>query len=55
MITYRLTKTFTAGILSGLTVTDTITFDGPCRFKEGQEVKNAIGGGSYRIDRVERT
>lgn len=49
---YKITKTFIAGILFGITVSDTISFDGACRFRVGQEVE-AIGGGTYRVDAIE--
>lgn len=52
MTTYRITKTFTSGLLVGLTATMDVTFDGPCRFRLGQEVKG-IGGGSYRVERIQ--
>ena len=46
---YRITKSHTRGLLSGM-VTEEVT---PVHFFAGHVVKNAIGGGDYRVIIVE--
>lgn len=48
MAIYEITKTFTAGILKGVTITEQTTV---C-WKVGQEVRKPIGGSPYRIDSI---
>lgn len=46
MSTYEITKTFTAGPLKGITITERTS----ARFTVGQTVDKPIGGSPYRID-----
>lgn len=48
MTTYEIKKTFTAGGLAGITITERTT----ARFAVGQVVEKPIGGSPYRIDAV---
>ena len=44
-MTYEITKTFTAGLLKGLTITERTTV----RWTVGQIVAKPLGGSAYRI------
>ncbi len=48
---YQVTKHHTGGILKGLDTTETTSV----AWKVGQVVKRAIGGGSYKVVKVEMT
>jgi hypothetical protein len=45
MIKYQVTKTFTDGILKGITIIESTNIE----FEIGTEVKNPIGGSPYKI------
>jgi hypothetical protein len=45
---YEVTKTFTSGLLAGLTITETTTV----KFVVGFECKKPVGGSPYRITAV---
>jgi hypothetical protein len=46
---FSVTKRFTAGVLAGLTITETT----PVQFEVGREYRECIGSGSYVVEACE--